>query len=484
MDLIRNNYILVGLLILIGLLTWSKQNKKNTTDHHVILNIISKPKELLNKMVKSVNNDKSNPKQIDYAAGAVIDLFNNNQPAVFIGQGRDQSDLLLINQNNRVINIIDQTNLNDSNFATYSAVSADIDHNGLPDLIVARENGIFLYTNRGRGKFTKSKISNVDPNAIPYALAVTDYNKDGHIDIYVSQESNPKSKLSGNMLLEGLGAGSFENVTDLTHMQGQSGKAKWIDLNGDKLPDLVLMRDGGELMIYENTRGASGAPYTSGNTFKPVKVPSGLGYVNDVDIIDTNADGIPDMMINRQIILHNQGNFNFTSTEMENDLDQGWSSILSSIGKKIGSNIKWINTSGPTKIYSDQAKQPENWVGIKLPNSVPYLNATVHVVSKNDHTGQIRKQTRQYTNSSGLGQIPSNVMFFNLGNDHRILRLEVYSIYDGNRWIHPNPKINMIATFRDYRSNYYTHRSRDMDGQLPLNKSAILGLPEPFCVSN
>ena len=97
----------------------------------------------------------------------------------------------------------------------------------------------------------------------------------------------------------------------------------------------------------------------------------------------------------------------------------------------------------------------KNFIGIRLPPGTPFLNAKGHVDSINDQTGNIRRQIKEMTvNSTKSGT--GNTLFFNLNNDTRVLLLEVWTIYDGNHWVHPNPKMNMIATFRNMRSTNYT----------------------------
>lgn len=450
----------------------------------------------LNNVVLSIFNAKGkNTKLVDinknarvtFATGAPIDLNNTGEEAIFIGGGAGHEDLLLINKGGRMINIIDQTNLS-NRAATFSAVSADLDHNGFTDLVVGRENGVWLYLNQGNGKFIIKHLVK-SSNLIPLSLAITDYNKDGHADIYVSQYAHPNAaqeSTSYNMLLEGVGRGVFEDVTERTQTRGTRGTTKsvMVDLDGDKLPDLILGQDNGSLEIYKNTRGASGAKFTSQNKFVRMKVPDGIGFSKKLELVDIDNDGDIDIVIptdKTQVVLRNNGNFNFTKEEVKDDLDFGWNTLMEHLGLgvkklfgKFNKDKVWINVAGPKKIHSNPTKN-KNWIGVKLPDGVPYYNATVKVVSVNDQTGKIRKQSKQNIVARGIGNDPTKIIEFDLDDDNRVLHLEVTTIYDGNRWVHPRPKMNMIATFRDMHSNNYTAKSRDELGQLPINKSDLLG---------
>ena len=75
--------------------------------------------------------------------------------------------------------------------AVPNAELIDIDNNGYSDLIVAREDGVMMYLNRGNGKFDIRRLLDKSTKTIPIALTVSDYNKDGNVDIYVSQSVNP-----------------------------------------------------------------------------------------------------------------------------------------------------------------------------------------------------------------------------------------------------------------------------------------------------
>ena len=234
-----------GLIIaIITLLTLYVINKLRQNQWDGLNNIVLTIHNINKKIAKIIpSNSKGKGKDtLAYTAGAAIDLDNTGEEAIFIGGGHNQNDMLIVNRGGRMVDVIDQTNLNMYEAATYSAVSADLDHNGLNDLVVGRENGIWLYLNQGNGRFKITKLRNSNGSQIPISLSITDYNKDGHTDIYVSQYTHPEfsnGSIAKNALLEGIGAGYFEDVTDRTRTAGSpinTVNGTWIDLDGDKLP--------------------------------------------------------------------------------------------------------------------------------------------------------------------------------------------------------------------------------------------------------
>ena len=537
----NHRLIIYGLLIFIALLYYLKQNHglSSVTNqlHNTVLSIYQ---------TKKSTTLTSDPTQ-NLQAKAWIDLNNTGEQALFIGGKVGEPDQLLMpalnsnqtnlvhdntmaSKNGKMVNVIDQIPQMNSLVATYAAVAVDLDYNGYTDLVVAREDGVTLYINQGRSKFKVQKLLGSSRTTVPISLAVTDYNKDGHVDIYISQHTHPKhltknpNHVARNVLLEGIGAGVFEDVTVRTGTLGSAKNtlnAQWVDLNNDKLPDLVLTQADGTKEVYANTRGASGAKYTSGPQFfradhlkrmQPSrKVASNIGSYGDPAEIDVKHDqGIDTIMGNGDYSLEKEANHqdaNESKTkvtrmmlhqdtpefqlkgpgkyQVKHDNNLGWAvmsasadsdpsegAIMGTSASKAmikdayhdlgyGGDLYWLNITGQQKVRSSH----DNFIGVKLPATIPFMNAIVHVASVDDRTGKMRDQTKQVTFDSqqkefklndGTTLSQGNVIFFPLKNDNRVVYLEVNSIYDGNHWQHPRPKINTIATFRDMRSNPYT----------------------------
>jgi hypothetical protein len=323
---------------------------------------------------------------------------NKDLSAVFVGTGHGSNDKLMVEVNGKWHDIIDQTNLG-CTMATYSAGVADVNNDGLSDLVVVREDVTTLYLNLGGGKFEARKISGAnDPES---TVTFSDYNKNGLVDILITQKNR------GNVFLEGIGRGVFQDVTVVTRLNQTKGArgAKWMDVNGDQLPDLVLYGDGdGNPEILLGNRGGSGGKFATGPMF-----------VKNSDMTLT-------------------GELNKIASHTE---------VLTK-GRKYNDDAEIVG-----KIPGNQ-----NWIGIKFPDNGQFMNAIIQVVSVDQSTGKIRRQTKQ-NNSSSLGDDANKfgkIFNIDLGSDDRVLHLEVQTIYNGGRWIHPKPIANKIMTFRDFKS--------------------------------
>jgi len=496
-------------------------NKITTNQNEVILTVFmvdGQIKEASRQDIQIGTSRLLNQK----VTGTPIDLDNTGEFALFIGGQDSDQDALLVQRNGKWIDLIDQTNLKDRTAKkTYSSVSADLDHNGYTDLVIARDNGVKLYLNQGRGRFIVRELSSKSDQTIPVGLAITDYDKDGNPDIYVSQFTHPdlirngspdeenylKSDGVEDIVLSGLGTGAFEQNTRETNLdqkrQHGTRNPVFVDLNQDGLPDLVLTNDVGELEVYQNTRGASGKVYSAGPRFKKIKVPTGLGYWNNLSSI-VNENGKVGLKLTGQSTQQStpqstlqtkkeekkiklpSGNKNtaidnnLESTQKNNsDLKYGWQILMESIGFTTTNPTttnptttnptttnpttttnttttnpttnqtenKWINVAGPYQAFK------KNWIGVRLPDSSPFLNATIYVESYNSKTKKIRRLNKQNLISTDY---QSKIVYFDLGDDDHVSHLEVHTIYDGSKWIHPRPRINMIATFRSMLSTPYT----------------------------
>lgn len=331
--------------------------------HGFSLSIISKKdNEILADFIHEYPGKKSGT--WFYASGTPIDLYGNNRQAIFVTGGKGQNDgLLLYNKKTKIMeNIIDKTNLS-SKLATYGAVSVDLDKDGYTDLIVTREDGVTLYKNiKNTGKFKIIKIMDKQPNYTPIGLAISDYDKDGNADIFVSQfidmnlavpnQFDNPSKHAPNVMLRGIGNNKFKNVSEELGLTGRwnTFTSIFIDLNNDTHPDLVQSPDAAKMYVHKNIDGTH---------FIEMDNPAGSGFWMGIASGDIDNDGDQDLFLTNvgsdfspkskalrgsiksssklnvnHVLLRNDGNFKFVDiTRESNVLEQsfGWGAIFEDI---------------------------------------------------------------------------------------------------------------------------------------------------------
>lgn len=172
------------------------------------------------------------------------------------------------------------------------------------DLAVANQadNSISLFEGNGDGTFKAPVLIQLPAGFAPAALAVADFNNDGHIDLAVADEgNNTVSVFLGN------GDGTFQARAD--YAVGNSPVFVAIgDFNGDGFSDLATANNGATsatntgntVSILLNQTNSIGSPT---GTFAPPAserdFPAGNGPTS-IAVADYNVDGRPDLAVTSQ----------------------------------------------------------------------------------------------------------------------------------------------------------------------------------------
>ena len=294
-----------------------------------------------------------------FSGAAVMDVDQDGTMEIFVGGGGGQDDALFTYQDGKLVNVIQGSGLS-STTATHGATSIDMDNDGDTDLLIARDDGIYLYLN-DHGVFSGQKIPvTLEPDAVPVAIAVSDINHDGHADLYISAFVSKKAFHSAtfndpthakhNVMLLNNGDLTF---TDITKSSGTASKQNtflsvFVDLDGDGWQDLVVAQNTGEVEIFKNERT---------NTFSPVATHTGYGFWMGLAVGDVDKDGDQDLFFtnvgtsiphfllkgdlkddqrleSQWVLLRNDGNFVFTDvTEAYGLRDYGfaWGTVFEDI---------------------------------------------------------------------------------------------------------------------------------------------------------
>ncbi|MEE4243319.1 MAG: CRTAC1 family protein [Desulfopila sp.] len=202
---------------------------------------------------------------LPFAAGAIIDVDNDGRDELFLGGGLRQADGLFVLTEDGFIDVADQAGLvkQGDGFTLGSAV-LDVDANGYQDLVVSRENGIWLYLNQGE-TFEMEELGVAIPaGSFPLGVTLADLNSDGHFDFFV-----PLIRKTGSLswLFNGQadtsvrphlylnnGDNTFTDVTEIVGLGSmeESLQALFADLDNDGLMDLTTMHTDGRIRLWKN----------------------------------------------------------------------------------------------------------------------------------------------------------------------------------------------------------------------------------------
>jgi len=340
-------------------------------------------------------------------------------PYQFNNKTNTSRNVLLINKGN--LEFEDQTfKYNaEGEYNTNTACFVDFG-SGNPDLILANDTGLIQILINKNGHFTS--IYPFKKYGCWQGLAVGDYNNNGKLDLFFTNIGNNHSinNIKGDktkngiydyqeitnkhLLLENKNNYIFEDVSKKANVDdyafGNGAVLEDINLNGKLdiifsqnyiIPDFNTTKKG-EILVNHNKMNACVVLENKNNKYKRINRFVNRNPSQTPISIDFNSDGIKDLV--------------------------------------------WVNSCGNIFGYIVNNYHSNNFINIRLPNNVKYVNATVTVHHKN--TSQMRQHI---IGGIGSSSDQSHLLSFGLGKIKFVDRINILTIY-GDNVVIDNPKIN------------------------------------------
>ncbi len=268
--------------------------------------------------------EKAGLQGVGYGMGVAVGDYDNDGYEDLYVTAYGGNRLYHNNRDGTFTDVTEKAGVGGSGWST-SAAWVDLDGDGLLDLVVLRylqwdfddiwcgehREGYrtychpdafpaiapLVYHNDGNGHFTEisHKVGLAEPGK-GLGIAFADYDRDGHIDIFVANDSMPEFLYhnKGNGTFEEVGLSSGVAVDGEGHTYAGMG-VDFADYNNDGLPDLVVTDLASQMYALYRNNGEGTFTYDS--------YPSGVGRMTmshsgwGVRFLDYDNDGWKDLLI-------------------------------------------------------------------------------------------------------------------------------------------------------------------------------------------
>ncbi|HWO39599.1 MAG TPA: CRTAC1 family protein [Candidatus Acidoferrum sp.] len=416
--------------------------------------------------------EKAGLQGVGYGMGVAVGDYDNDGYEDLYVTAYGGNKLYHNNSDGTFTDVTDKAGVGGSGWST-SAAWVDLDGDGLLDLVVLRyliwdfddiwcgehKEGHraychpdyfkpvapLVYHNDGNGHFTEvsEKIGLAKPGK-GLGIAVADYDRDGHIDLFVANDSMPE------FLYHNRGDGTFEEVGLISGVavdgEGHAFAGMGVDFadyNNDGLPDVVITDLARQMYALYRNNGDGTFTYDS--------YPSGLGRITmahsgwGVRFLDYDNDGWKDLLIAQghdldtieltfpnlryrepMLLARNTGrSFEDVSAEAGSVFREAWVGRGMAIGDiDNDGRVDAVVTAndGPLYVLHNVTTTPNHWLTLKLVghrSNRDAIGAEVRVV-----TGKITQVATVTTASSYLSSSDKRV-HFGLGTETLAAAIEI-----------------------------------------------------------
>ncbi|MCH6258743.1 CRTAC1 family protein [Puniceicoccaceae bacterium K14] len=288
---------------------------------------------------------------------ATLDFDGDKIDELVIGGGKNQADAFFKYTESGFQALEIEGLEKEPNDTTFGIASIDTTGDGLDELFIARESGVYYAINTGDGYHQELLDFGIADNTTPLSIALGDINQDGFVDLYISGyikldliegETNFSDTYGGySHLLLNDGQNHWTDISKEAGIWRQHNTflATFVDLNQDQWPDIVVAQDTGKVEIWENLKN---------NTFKRHADPTDYAYPMGIGVGDIDNDGDADLYFSNvgttlprallvgnltddqpfnmdYILLRNDGDFQFTDISIETNAAEygfGWGTTI------------------------------------------------------------------------------------------------------------------------------------------------------------
>jgi tetratricopeptide (TPR) repeat protein len=416
-----------------------------------------------------------------------------------------RKSLLRNNCNGTFTDVTKASGLAEPATSTQAAVWADINNDGLLDLIVVNENSpAQLFLNKGDGTFEDISIrAGINRTAFSKGVTAADYDNDGYVDFYVSN-------LNGeNFLYHNNRDNTFSEVARKAGVAGPArGFATWFfDYDNDGYPDLFVTSY--FVSLEESAKTYLGLPHNAttlklfknmgDGTFRDVTVETGLDKVfmpMGANFGDIDNDGFLDIYLGTgnpsyaslvpNVMLRNHDGKYFvdvTASSGTGELHKGHGIAFADLDNHGDEDIVAV-VGGATPSDSHALRVFQNpghgndWISLKLvgvKSNRGAIGARIKVTIENEGEGT-RSIYRTVGSGGSFGASPLQ-QHIGLGKSARILAVEIWWPASNTHQTFSDVDKNRFLEIKEFASSYSKLDRRSIQLGGPDTKSAGLAVP-------
>ncbi|MEO0899149.1 MAG: FG-GAP-like repeat-containing protein [Bacteroidota bacterium] len=224
------------------------------------------------------------------------DYDEDGDPDLFVSNDQNTPNLLYRNDGNGIFTSVLESTFADSSYSSGSSWG-DYDNDGDFDLFVANnaDSYNFLYRNNGNATFTRIFSGDIAlDKGNSQGSGWTDYNNDGYLDLFVSND-----RAGFKFLYQNNGDGTFTRVSnELTTALGNTMATAWGDYDNDGDMDVFSATYGNEAnVLFKNSKGKCNSfakiclNANSSNGLGIGSVVKAKANINGVDVWQTRLIG-------------------------------------------------------------------------------------------------------------------------------------------------------------------------------------------------
>jgi len=395
--------------------------------------------------------------------------------------------LLRNNCNGTFTDVTDSSGLGVAVPETQAAAWADIDNDGYLDLFVANEKGpALLFHNKGDGTFEEiGHAAGIDQVAYSKGVAAADYDGDGFMDFYVTNQNEV------NFLYHNNGNLTFTEVGRQAGVQAPSYSfATWFfDYDNDGWPDIFV--DSYMTSVDESVKTYIGAPHNAetmklyrnkhDGTFEDVSAQVGLDKVfmpMGANFGDVDNDGYLDIYLGPgspsftsllpHVLLRNDGGKSFvdiTESSSTGELHKGHGIAFADLTRRGSEDIVAViggavPSDGHVMRVFENPGNRNDWLNVRLigvKSNREALGAQIHVtVQDGNSPPRSIYRTVGQTSSFGGNPVEQNI---GLGPDAHDVTVDVTWPTSGTRQHFTGVAKDQYIEIREFALSY-THLER------------------------